>query len=295
MAIIRFEDLPFLNEGTVDSSVRSFGGVSVGDVVTFKNRTLNGSVVNDYTPAQSFEAIKCASAIGARVVFFDGPQGKNVKFVEKSIYEFNMEEAVRSRRLGKSIHSPDLSSNMEPIVHTERRQYYEIDPGLRLKNVYGYLMIDFDTNTAIEFAPTPDRTPAQIEETLRQLKKSIDKAKAFIEHKEPSVSDRAVEFLCSADVCASSMCMFKTLYGHPDAGTNHPRHVLDLGMCIRLLQRIPELKAELDTMREVSPLWRVLVDNWETLDEYYTAHLEFPEDVLQRYIDDLLNQVKRKP
>ena len=50
-------------------------------------------------------------------------------------------------------------------------------------------------------------------------------------------------------------------------GLPHPRDPSDFKRCIDLLIAVPEFKDRLDEMKEVSPIWKVLVDNWGELEQ----------------------------
>lgn len=45
-------------------------------------------------------------------------------------------------------------------------------------------------------------------------------------------------------------------------GIAHPQSYSDMNDCLQLLRHVPELRAELDIMSELSPEWRAIVKNW---------------------------------
>ncbi|MDQ7818719.1 MAG: hypothetical protein RDU14_16960 [Melioribacteraceae bacterium] len=49
--------------------------------------------------------------------------------------------------------------------------------------------------------------------------------------------------------------------------TSHPSDPDDFRRCYLLLKTIPEWKEKLHMMKKVSPVWEVLVDNWDRLSE----------------------------
>lgn len=51
----------------------------------------------------------------------------------------------------------------------------------------------------------------------------------------------------------------------------HPHDPDDLQRCLKLLDEVPELKADFQRMREVSPVWAALVDNWTAITEAFHA------------------------
>lgn len=48
-------------------------------------------------------------------------------------------------------------------------------------------------------------------------------------------------------------------------GDSTPRDAPDLGRCIRLVERIPGVRAFFPVLREASPVWRAYVDAWDEL------------------------------
>jgi len=56
----------------------------------------------------------------------------------------------------------------------------------------------------------------------------------------------------------------RTISRHHFSGT-HPHDPSDFYRCHKLLELIPEWREELPKMREVSPAWAALVDNWDML------------------------------
>ncbi len=72
----------------------------------------------------------------------------------------------------------------------------------------------------------------------------------------------------------SSETMFHYIafsYGRPEyllrrgKVESHPHDPDDFRRCYELLKTIPEWKSRLDTMKEVSPAWKNLVDHWDEL------------------------------
>lgn len=49
-------------------------------------------------------------------------------------------------------------------------------------------------------------------------------------------------------------------------GLPHPSDPSDFKRCVDLLIAVPEFKDRLDEMKEVSPTWAALVDNWDELE-----------------------------
>lgn len=89
----------------------------------------------------------------------------------------------------------------------------------------------------------------------------------------PGLSQKAIVWLASGSRGISSNTMFSHLTGI-DAldgyGGDVPHDPDDLDRCLALLKSVPELRAQLPRMAEVSPQWAALVNRW---DEVEQSHL----------------------
>lgn len=56
-------------------------------------------------------------------------------------------------------------------------------------------------------------------------------------------------------------------------GETTPSDPDDFKRCYKLLQAVPQWKAKLHLMKEVSPVWARLVDNWDKLTEMYEQNV----------------------
>lgn len=59
----------------------------------------------------------------------------------------------------------------------------------------------------------------------------------------------------------------------PKRQWHHPCDPDDFYRCHKLLETVPELRAHLDQLREISPVWNNLVDNWPKLTEMLEEQL----------------------
>lgn len=73
------------------------------------------------------------------------------------------------------------------------------------------------------------------------------------------------------DTGASSMAMARVLSGESDLPPIFTTS--DLGRCVRLLDRFPELKENLHLMRPISIRWGRIHDSWEELEALYRKEL----------------------
>jgi hypothetical protein len=59
----------------------------------------------------------------------------------------------------------------------------------------------------------------------------------------------------------------------PESDWDHPKDPSDFNRCHMLLEALPEIRENLEQMREVSPVWAKLVDNWDKLTEMLEEQL----------------------
>lgn len=82
----------------------------------------------------------------------------------------------------------------------------------------------------------------------------------------PGLPPEAAEWLATGNRGLSSEAIFQKLFEVDlDSDGDHPRDPADLERCRRLLEAVPGLQDRLHEMREVSPQWAGLVDNWKDL------------------------------
>ena len=83
---------------------------------------------------------------------------------------------------------------------------------------------------------------------------------------------RLAQWLISQDTRLSSMTLVAHLSGvTPASRVYYPADPDDLGRCIRLLALMPEYRARLPEMADVSPVWRALVEHWDELEQLYDS------------------------
>lgn len=68
----------------------------------------------------------------------------------------------------------------------------------------------------------------------------------------------------------SAQSIFAVLNGHQ--GNHYPHDPGDFGRCVTYLDSIEETAPT--WMRDVSPIWRDLVDNWEELTDMYNQQIQ---------------------
>jgi hypothetical protein len=86
-------------------------------------------------------------------------------------------------------------------------------------------------------------------------------------------------WLTSDDRGLSSETICRRLFGKPqarcslDLQNSHPRDPDDFGRCHRFLEAVPEARARFHLMKDVSPVWKKLVEEWDELTELYLKEL----------------------
>lgn len=86
-----------------------------------------------------------------------------------------------------------------------------------------------------------------------------------------SVKEKAMWWIANGHIGNSSKTMWSCLMGSPEGSypINHPYDHDDFSRCYKLLQAVPEWKAELHKLKPLSKAWSNLVDNWDKLTDMY--------------------------
>ncbi|MFL9611017.1 hypothetical protein ACKF11_13100 [Methylobacillus sp. Pita2] len=77
---------------------------------------------------------------------------------------------------------------------------------------------------------------------------------------------RVTGWLTGEHVGASSSAIVTRMLNLQNGNRSHPHDGSDFHRCLKLLKAVPEFKANLNLMREVSPEWDDLVDRWDELE-----------------------------
>lgn len=75
-----------------------------------------------------------------------------------------------------------------------------------------------------------------------------------------------MEWVANGETGASSCTIAYTVLDVPFDRTRHPLDPADLRRCVELLDQIPEIRKHMDKLRDVSPIWNDLIDNWNDLE-----------------------------
>lgn len=106
-------------------------------------------------------------------------------------------------------------------------------------------------------------------------------AKCKPEWKEPipdmksSTRERMDFWLKYGEQGTSSKAIFQRMAGHFEMSyLSHPHDPDDFKRCYKLLEIIPEWKESFHLMKDVSPIWNRLVENWDTLTNMYERNVK---------------------
>jgi len=88
------------------------------------------------------------------------------------------------------------------------------------------------------------------------------------------LSKKAIQWIATGEKGSSSMTMWNCLIGNKDFPVNHPCDPDDFSRCYKLLEAVPEWKAELHKLKTLSWPWSNLVDNWDKLTEMYEQNVQ---------------------
>lgn len=87
------------------------------------------------------------------------------------------------------------------------------------------------------------------------------------------VQQKAMWWMGSGEKGMSSETMWNRLMGNKNFSVNHPYDPDDFKRCYKLLQAVPEWKAELHKLKPLSKAWSNLVDNWDKLTEMFEENV----------------------
>ena len=88
------------------------------------------------------------------------------------------------------------------------------------------------------------------------------------------MQSKALDWLANGEVGISSRTMaMKLAFDQVPMDHSHPYDPDDLDRCLKLLEWVPELRAELPRMASVSRQWAALVANWERVEQSHLAEV----------------------
>ncbi len=88
---------------------------------------------------------------------------------------------------------------------------------------------------------------------------------------DKSIEERATFWMKNGETGMSSRTIWNCMIGVAKQPVNYPCDPDDFSRCHKLLQQIPEWKAQLHKLKPLSKEWHNLVDNWDQLTEMYLS------------------------
>lgn len=92
------------------------------------------------------------------------------------------------------------------------------------------------------------------------------------------MKDKILRWLASGRTGLSSKTMaFAALDMHQDDqwGIWHPLDPDDFNRCLILVTRVPEIKEHFDKIAKLSPAWKSIIKNWDTLEKCFIDEVGF--------------------
>lgn len=86
---------------------------------------------------------------------------------------------------------------------------------------------------------------------------------------------KVLKWFANGDVGLSSTVIACKISGIDYKGKEHPQDPSDLNRCFMLLHEIPEAKKYLYLVKNVSPTWSKLIENWDELEKTFINEVGF--------------------
>lgn len=97
------------------------------------------------------------------------------------------------------------------------------------------------------------------------------------------VNAKIREWLNGTDVGQSSKSLAYEAADLPGDRSNYPHDPSDLGRCLRLIARVPEVRAAVEALAEKSPYWKALAPEWDNLKALYISEMDDPRGGRKTY------------
>lgn len=98
-------------------------------------------------------------------------------------------------------------------------------------------------------------------------------AKPLHSSQSPDVDSRLLDWAISGDTGISSEAMVYALFGkrgkYFQFYSNWPKDNSDLGRCLRMIERFPEVRGRLDDVWKLFPAWHPMIKAWDELEALY--------------------------
>lgn len=98
-----------------------------------------------------------------------------------------------------------------------------------------------------------------------------------------SVKEQIREWLNGTDAGQSSKSLAYEAADLPGDRSNYPHDPSDLGRCLRLIARVPEVRSAVDALADKSPYWKALAPEWDRLKALYISEMNDPKGGRKTY------------
>lgn len=89
------------------------------------------------------------------------------------------------------------------------------------------------------------------------------------------VKKQWMDWLASGDTGVSSETMFSAITGVPVRSHGIPYDIDDIGRCVRMLRRLPDLRPQLSKVIAKHKGWMPFIDCWKEIEELYDECVEY--------------------
>lgn len=84
-----------------------------------------------------------------------------------------------------------------------------------------------------------------------------------------------MEWLASRDTGISSKTMFAAITGIPTGECDVPHDISDVGRCVRMLRKLPDLRPQIEKVMIQHKQWMPYIDCWKELERRYDECVAF--------------------
>ena len=84
-----------------------------------------------------------------------------------------------------------------------------------------------------------------------------------------------MEWLASRDTGISSKTMFAAITGVPTGECDVPHDIADVGRCVRMLRKLPDLRPQIEKVMIKHKEWMPYIDCWKELERRYDECVAF--------------------
>lgn len=103
---------------------------------------------------------------------------------------------------------------------------------------------------------------------------------------KPFVAPKLLRWFLYGDCGLSSETMVNVSVGK-EYKNHYPCDPSDFYRCLKLVKEIPEIKNYFDKISQVSPQWKIVIDNWDKLEETFLSEIGYRPSKTYKLMEDL--------